>query len=144
MLSEPQLITSRRSYAFVQAMANRGLQTAVAVGSAGGGGGGGGPVGSVAETTRRSPEGGGFVDERVGMAERGVGGYVVLACVVTVLGSLFGRMVGSVVGPVVALGPVGNAAPAPTLADMEGVDAPVPVFDGIERIGTTRSHAMPS
>ena len=81
---EPQLITSRRSYAFVQAMANRGLQTAVAVGSAAGGGG---PVGSVAETTRRSPEGGGFVDERVGMAERGVGGYVVLA---DVLGSLFG------------------------------------------------------
>ena len=69
-------------------MANRGLQTAVAVGSAaGGGGGGGGPVGSVAETTRRSPEGGGFVDERVGMVERGVGGYVVLA---DVLGSLFG------------------------------------------------------
>ena len=85
-----------------------------------------------------------MVDERVGMAERGGGGNVLPACVADVLGSLFGRMVGSDVGPVVAPGPVGNAAPAPTLADMEGVDAPVRVFDAIERIGTTRSHAMPS
>ena len=118
----------------MQAIANRGLQTTVVGGSAGDG-----PVGSVDETTRRSIEGGAFADERAGMAGRVVGGKVVLACVVDV-GSLFGLMV----GPVVAPGPVRSAAPAPTLADVEGVDAPVPVFDGIKWIGTTRSHAMPS
>ena len=107
----------------MQAIANRGLQTAVVGGSAGGG-----AVGSVDETTRRSIEGGAFADGRAGMAGRVVGGKVVLACVVDV-GSLFGLMVGSVVGPVVAPGPVRSAAPAPTLADVEG---------------TTRSHAMPS
>ena len=108
-----------------------------------GGSAGGGAVGSVDETTRRSIEGGAFADERAGMAGRVVGGKVVLACVVDV-GSLFGLTVGSVVGPVVAPGPVRSAAPAPTLADVEGGDAPVPVFDGIKWIGTTRSHAMPS
>ena len=121
-------------------MANRGLQTAVVAGSAACGG----AVGSVEEMTRRSLDGGGFVDERAGIAGCGVGGKVVLACVVTVLGLLFGPVVGGVVGPVVSPEPVGSTAPAPPLGDVEGVDAPVPVFDGIERIGTTRSHAMPS